>query len=160
MRFWVAAAMFAVLATSGQGAAEAQKRRTPYFASISASEARMRTGPGRNYPAIWLYRRAGLPVKVIEIYHEWRKVEDPDGSQGWMLANLLSEARTGYVLGDAAEMREAPSFTAKVLWRAAPGVVGRVSRCARGWCWFDVRGRMGYVEANRIWGVAPEELIN
>lgn len=150
----------AIGALAVPGAALADSARTPYFASIRASEARMRTGPGRNYPISWVYRRAGLPVKVVQTYHEWRKVEDPDGTQGWIQGNLLSETRTGYVLGDAAEMREAPRFGARILWRAAPGVVGRISRCARGWCWFDVRGQAGYVEANRLWGTMPDEVTN
>ena len=42
----------------------------------------MRTGPGRNYPGIWLYKRRDLPIRVIQIYPNWRKVEDPDGEQG------------------------------------------------------------------------------
>lgn len=140
-------------------AAPAQKAQTPFYMSIKASKARMRTGPGREFPAIWLYQRSGLPVRVLMVYREWRKVEDPDGAQGWIQANLLSETRTGFVMGTVAELLESPRFGAKLLWRAAPGVVGRVSKCARGWCWFDVMGRSGYVEVNRIWGVDRDEVI-
>ncbi|MBC7061460.1 hypothetical protein G6O49_24070, partial [Salmonella enterica subsp. enterica serovar Enteritidis] len=32
------------------------QRKTPYFVSIKAEKARMRTGPGRNYPSNWLYQ--------------------------------------------------------------------------------------------------------
>jgi len=138
--------------------AEAQKRSLPYFASIAAAKARMRTGPGRDYPASWLYQRSDLPVKVVDVYKEWRKIEDPEGTQGWMLVNLLSDTRTAIITGTNAELLEAPRFGAKILWRAAPGVIGRISKCARGWCWIDVHGRNGYVEANRIWGGAPEEM--
>lgn len=141
------------------GTGDAQQQRVPYYASIQASKARMRTGPGREFPATWLYQRSGLPVRVIAVYKEWRKVEDPDGAAGWMQANLLSEARTGYVMGSEAELLEAPRFGAKLLWRAAPGVVGRLSKCARGWCWLDVRGRGGFVEVNRLWGVDRDEVI-
>lgn len=137
--------------------AEAQTRKPPYYASISAGKARMRTGPGRNYPASWLYQRAGLPIRVIDVYKEWRKVEDPGGTQGWMLSNLLTDARTGFVLDQIVPMRAAPDAGARIDWRAAPGVVGRISRCARGWCWFDVKGRAGYVEAIHLWGVDPGE---
>lgn len=140
-------------------AALAQNRPLPYYASIEAGKARLRTGPGREFPASWLYQRAGLPVKVIGIYREWRKIEDPGGTQGWMQANLLSDKRTGLVLGSTAELLDAPRFGARLLWRAAPGVVGRVSKCARGWCWIDVHGRGGYVEVNRLWGVEREEVI-
>jgi SH3-like domain-containing protein len=141
-------------------AAPAQSRKTPYYASISAGQARMRTGPGRNYPASWLYVRSGLPIKVIDVYKEWRKIEDPGGTQGWMQANLLTEKRSGMVTGGIVALRDAPNAVARVLWRAEPGVVGRVSRCSRGWCWLDVRGRGGYVEQSRLWGVDPGEELD
>jgi SH3-like domain-containing protein len=137
----------------------AQQRKPPYYASIAASKARMRTGPGRNYPASWLYQRADLPVKVVEVYNDWRKVEDPDGTQGWMQVALMSPTRTGYVVGGIVELRDAPRGNGRINWRAAPGVVGRVSKCQRGWCWFDVKGRAGYVEQNRIWGTDPGEEV-
>ncbi|SOB86963.1 SH3-like domain-containing protein [Sphingomonas guangdongensis] len=141
------------------GAVEAQRRATPYFASISAGKAMMRTGPGRNYPASWLYVRAGLPIKVIDIYKEWRKVEDPGGTQGWMLGALLTETRTAIVVDTVLELRDTPRTGGRVQYRAAPGVVGRISKCTSGWCWFDVRGRAGYVEAIHLWGVDPGEEI-
>jgi SH3-like domain-containing protein len=136
------------------------QRTLPYFMSIKASKARMRTGPGRNYPASWLYQRAGLPVRVIGSYGEWRKIEDPDGTQGWVQANLLDDDRSAIVKGEVATMRAAPAPDAKVNWRAAPGVVGRISHCRAGWCWFDVKGRGGYVEQSRIWGADPAETVD
>jgi len=140
------------------GPAQAQ-RRPPYWASISAGKANMRAGPGKNYPTNWLYRRADLPIKVVDVYKEWRKVEDPDGTQGWMLANLLSEKRTAMVMGAVLEMRDAAQLNGRVLWRAAPGVVGRISKCRSGWCWLEVHGRGGYVEASHIWGLDPGEAV-
>lgn len=138
-------------------AADAQRRKPPYYASISAGQARMRTGPGRNYPVSWLYQRADLPIKVVDIYKDWRKVEDPGGTQGWMQVGLLADQRTAIVVGQALEMRASPNGTARVNWRAAPGVVGRISRCERGWCRFDVKGRSGHVQQARLWGVDPGE---
>ncbi|MBA15086.1 MAG: hypothetical protein CMN73_01860 [Sphingomonas sp.] len=156
---WLAACVSVVgLFALGLGDAEAQ-RQPPYYASISASEARMRTGPGRNYPASWFYRRADLPIRVIARYQDWRKIEDPDGTQGWMQVGLLSDTRTGMVVGVIAEMRSSPDFDAHVNYRAEPGVVGRISKCARGWCWFDVRGRAGYVEQSKLWGTDPGEQV-
>lgn len=138
------------------------QRKPPYFASIVAGKARMRTGPGRGYPASWLYQRADLPVKVLDIYDHgaWIKIEDPGGTQGWMLGSLVADTRTGLVLGQVAELRDGPREGGRIVWRVAPGVVGRLSKCARGWCYLDVRGRGGYVEANRLWGVEPGEVLN
>ena len=156
MRLLVTAA--ALLIPAAAIAQEAQK--PPYWASIRAGQARMRTGPARAYPASWLYRRADLPVRVLQHFKEWRKVEDPDGTQGWMQANLLSAARTAMVRGgEPMAMLDRPIAGARILWRAAPGVVGRVSACGNGWCRLDVKGRAGFVEQAGLWGVEPGETL-
>lgn len=140
--------------------ASAQDRETPYWASVSAGQARMRTGPGRNFPISWLYQRAGLPVRVVEVYENWRKVEDPDGTQGWMLVNLLSADRTAMITGDIRPLREAPQPNARVRYQAEPGVIGRIRTCRRGWCEIDVRGRSGFVEIAHLFGVEDDERVD
>ena len=156
-----AALLTIVAAVVASTAAEAQRTRDPpYMASIAAGRAMMRTGPGRNYPGTWLYVRADLPIRVVEIYRNWRRVQDPDGTTGWMLVNLLSDQRTAIVRGEAARpLHEAPDESSPVRFRVEPGVVGRVSRCAGGWCHFEVRGRGGYIRIDQTWGVAPDEAI-
>jgi SH3-like domain-containing protein len=139
------------------GPAQAQDERpTPYWASISAGKALMRTGPGRNYPATWLYVRPDLPIRVIETYPSWRKVRDPDGTTGWMLQRLLSDTRTALVTGPVPRpMHRDPAENSKVSYFAEPGVVGRLSKCSGGWCLLDVRGRQGYIRTEHIWGLDP-----
>jgi SH3-like domain-containing protein len=144
------------------GSAQAQnERKTPYWASISAGKAMMRTGPGTNYPATWLYVRADLPIRVVETYPNWRKVSDPDGTTGWMLQRLLSDTRTGLVTGAAPRPLHAdPGEGSRVRFLARPGVVGRVSKCNGDWCLFDVRGRQGYIRQDQIWGVEAGETLD
>jgi len=161
MRFVTTAIIIA--AATGLVAADVAaqtKRAVPYWASIGAGRARMRTGPARTYPASWLYQRADLPVRVIQVYKEWRKVQDPDGTEGWMQGNLLRETRTAIVRGnEPVAMRAQPSTGATLAWRAAPGVVGRISQCASGWCRLDVKGQVGFVEVGGLWGVSPTEAL-
>ena len=156
---FVAAALFAGLAF---GTAQAQKERpTPYWASIAAGKAMMRTGPGRNYPATWLYVRADLPIRVVETYPDWRKVEDPDGTRGWMLVRLLSDTRTAIVTGgEPRALHESADPGSPVRYHAEPGVVGRISRCGPDWCRLDVNGRQGYVRTSHIWGLNPGERLD
>lgn len=150
-----------LLAALAIGPASAQReRKTPYWASISAGKAMMRTGPGRNYPATWLYRRADLPVKVIETYPSWRKIRDPGGETGWMLQSLLSDQRTALVIGDEPRpLRAEPADSSPLRYRAEPGVVGRISDCESGWCRFEVGGREGFIQTGHIWGVDPGETV-
>jgi len=144
----VAAGLFA----GGQALAQAQQK-TPYWASIEESEARMRTGPSVEFPVKWVYRRQNLPVKVVAAHSVWRKVEDPDGDQGWMHVRLLSPKRTAVVVGsDIGALRETAAHTARIAWRVEPGVVGRIDECEKGWCRFENAGRYGYIESDRLWG--------
>ncbi len=156
----ICAAMVAMTMVGGLAHAAGPQRKTPYWASLSAGQAKMRTGPGRNYPANWLYQRQGLPVQVIEVYPGWRKVRDPDGAEGWMIGNLVSDQRTGMIKGGVADLRDGPNPGAKIVWRAEPGVVGRIDKCGAGWCRIEVQGRGGYVEQSRLWGVDPDEAVN
>lgn len=140
-----------LLAAVGSAAAQSDVE-LPYWASISVDEARMRKGPSPDVPVTWEYRRKDLPVKVIARHETWRKIEDPDGTQGWMAARLLSRTRTAIVTGEVRPMREEPDTSAAVAFRAQPGVVGRITDCKDGWCLFNVGGRKGWIQADHIWG--------
>lgn len=156
----LSALAIAALVPDPATAADATKRTLPYYASISASRARMRTGPARTYPASWLYQRQELPIKVVAIFKEWRKIADPDGTEGWMQANLLSGTRTAIVQGAGpVDLREKPNVGSRLLWRAAPGVVGRLSQCGNGWCRMDVKGQAGFVKIDGLWGVEASETL-
>jgi SH3-like domain-containing protein len=146
-------ALVAVAAAHAAYAADGEKK-PPYWASITAGKALMRTGPGRNYPATWLYVRGDLPVKVVETYPNWRKVQDADGATGWMLQRLLSDTRTALVTGaEPRPLHEGPDEHSPIVYRAEPGVVGRLSRCGSGWCMLDVKGRRGYIRTEHFWGL-------
>lgn len=139
-------------AVAGPAAAQSDPVKLPYWASISVDEARMRKGPSPDVPVIWEYRRKDLPVRVVARFETWRKIEDPDGTQGWMAARLLSRTRTAIVTGEIRPLREDASVAAAVVYRAEPGVVGRITECGDGWCRFDVRGRIGWIQTDHIWG--------
>ena len=133
--------------------AAAQDREVPYWATIRASELNMRVGPSANYKIDWVYKRQGLPVKVVMVIDGWRRIEDPDGAQGWVVARLLSPDRGAIVVGDRlAAMRDGPAAGARLKWNVEPGVVGALGDCRDGWCELNVDGHAGWVAADRLWG--------
>ena len=142
-----------IAALAAPSAYAQSQQKTPYWASIDEAEARMRTGPSTEFPVKWVYKRQNLPVKVVAVHSVWRKVEDPDGDQGWMHVRLLSPKRSAVVIGSGVgALREAPEGTARIAWRVEPGVVGRIDECDKGWCRFDNAGRYGYIETDKLWG--------
>jgi SH3-like domain-containing protein len=153
IKFTVGALMFAAAFFSATAATAQSQQKTPYWASIEEPEARMRTGPSTEFPTKWIYKRQNLPVKVIAVHSVWRKVEDPDGDQGWMHVRLLSPKRMAVVIGESiGVLRAEPQGTARISWRVEPGVVGRIDECDKGWCRFENAGRYGYIQTDRLWG--------
>jgi len=133
--------------------AAAQDVELPYWASIDTEEANMRVGAGEQFPILWVYKREGLPVRVVRLMQGWRYVEEPDGTTGWISASLLSRQRTAIVVGEGlAAMREEPSQDASLRWNLEPGVLGALGDCENGWCELDVERHVGWVEQSRLWG--------
>jgi SH3-like domain-containing protein len=154
-RFLLGAGIAAGIGAAGAALA-APAKPVPYWASLAQDEARMRVGPSLDYPANWVYRRRDLPVKVVQVLGQWRKVEDPDGAQGWMHVRLLSDTATAIVKADVAPLHEGASDGSRTLFRAERGVVGRLSDCSGGWCGFDIKGQRGYVKASDVWGATDK----
>lgn len=133
--------------------ADAQQRETPYWAAIRAEELNMRVGPSAEFPIVWVYRRPGLPLKVLRLREGWRLVEDPDGARGWVVARLLEDERGVIVTGKGyAPMRSEPGGAGDLRWRVEPGVVARLDECDGNWCRIRIGERRGWIEAARLWG--------
>ncbi|MBH1944126.1 hypothetical protein I5L01_07740 [Erythrobacter sp. YJ-T3-07] len=151
--FLLATGLALTIATLTATPAGGANRDTPYWATIDVTEANMRVGPSAEYRIEWVYKRKGLPVKVVRVREGWRLVEDPDGDQGWIAARLLSRSRGAIVIGKGlAEMHDSDAAGSAIKWKLEPGVVGRLGDCEENWCEFSVGERSGFVEANRLWG--------
>jgi SH3-like domain-containing protein len=132
----------------------AQDREVPYWASLRYDEVRMRVGPSEEYPIAWVFKRKGLPVKVVRVHEAWRLVEDPEGDRGWIARSQLDPERGVMVTGRAlAEVRAEASASSALRWRAQPGVVARLKGCRAEWCEVDIAGRKGWIARARLWGV-------
>lgn len=131
----------------------AQERALPYWATLRYDEVRMRVGPSGEYPIDWVYKRKGLPMKVVRMREGWRLVEDHEGAQGWIASSQLDPARGVLVLGAGlADLRAGPSAESTLKWRAEPGVVASLLRCRDDWCELNINGRKGWVQRARLWG--------
>ena len=140
----------------------AQERALPYWASLRYDEVRMRVGPSEEYPIEWVYKRVGLPVKVVRVREGWRLVEDPEGTQGWIASSQLNPARGVLVTGSGlTDVRAESSDASAVKWRAQPGVVATLLRCRAAWCEVDLatpaqrkdgQSLKGWISAARLWG--------
>lgn len=123
----------------------------PRFASLAAEGANGRRGPGLEHRVEWIYQRAGLPLLVTAENGPWRRVRDPDGAEVWMHAQNLATRRSVYVR-EAAALRRNAEPNARVGAYLNQGVIGALTGCDGAWRRVSVGGRVGWIEAERLWG--------
>lgn len=140
----------------------------PRYVSLKSDRVNLRQGPGTDYPTAWVYRRAGLPVEVIEEYEAWRKVRDSEGTTGWILSSLLSGRRTALVLPwelkpgaprPQIALRQNDSERAAPVAMIEAGVIADIQSCDGAWCYVVIETFRGYLEQTKLWGVYSKELV-
>ena len=146
-----------------------QSASNPRFASLKASEVNLRKGPGLDYPIAWVFRRAGLPVKIIREFEAWREITDAEGTKGWVLRTLISGRRTAQVLpwelkkGEprAQEpLSEWPGQGGRAIALVEAGVIADIHTCDGNWCNVSVGNFKGYISQRKLWGVAKGEVLD
>ena len=148
------------------GAASGQT--LPRYASLKFDRVNLRTGPGTEYPTVWVYRKAGLPLEITKEYESWRQVRDADGAAGWVLQSALSGRRTALIEPWATKPGTAPpsaavfaeaSEKARAIANVETGVIANVLSCDGKWCWVSVDQYRGYIQQKRLWGVYQAEIL-
>lgn len=124
----------------------------PRFVSLKGSEGNARRGPSLSHRIDWVFRHAGMPLRVTAEYGQWRRVEDKDGAGGWVHYSLLSGVRTAVVEADMAELRTRPDQNAAVSARAEAGAVVKLDRCQNEWCDVTGGGVSGWLPKAALWG--------
>lgn len=144
--------------TAAQRSTGASGLPLPRFASLAAPEVNVRTGPSTDHPVRWVYSRLKLPVRIVEEYDVWRRIEDPDGETGWTHSSLLSQRRTVLIKGPGIqEMRRSAAVDGRVVARVEPGVIGELVDCDADWCRIEVADERGWLPRDVLWGVSDAD---
>ncbi|MEM7507399.1 MAG: SH3 domain-containing protein [Pseudomonadota bacterium] len=166
-RFALAGMITVLMALSGPAAPALAQGETalgpvtnlklPRFVSLRSSEINVRRGPGLNYPKDWVFRRAGLPVKVVEEYGDWRRIVDSDDAGGWVYHALLTGRRTVLITAPQVLLRKRPTQTAEATVELRQGVVARLTACEQDWCEMTIEDFRGWAPKDALWGIENDE---
>lgn len=132
----------------------------PRYVTLKSNEGNARRGPGLAHRIDWVFKRAGMPLKITAEFENWRRIEDAEGAGGWIHYSLLSGTRSVLVTEDMVEFHSAPQADAPVLVQAERGVVARLLQCNAQWCRISADGERGWVRKQAIWGVESGEIID
>jgi SH3-like domain-containing protein len=134
----------------------------PRYAALGSNQVNLRIGPDLRYKIEWTYQRKDLPVQIVEEHQIWRRIRDPDGTEGWVQRPLLTSRRSFLVAGEERALRRRPEDNAEPVARLKPGVIGSLRKCDAdsAWCEARVGDYRGWIRRGEIWGVTAGEAVN
>ena len=132
----------------------------PRYVSLKSDNANIRVGPSKNYPIEIKYVKRNYPLKVLEEYEEWRKVEDFNNNIGWIHKSLISGIRTGIVLSnDSENIKLFNTVGGSVIGEIGMGNIVFLEKCKIDWCLVSSGNSKGWMDKKYIWGVKEKEII-
>lgn len=132
----------------------------PRYVTLKFDEANLRAGPGREYPVLWQYRQAGLPLMVDAEFGIWRKVVDHDGTAGWMHGSVLSLRRMALVQTNMAKIYADPDEASDVIALAERLALMELQSCPKAWCRVASDDVRGWIKRQVVWGVLENESLD
>ena len=139
--------------------------KVPRFVSLKSDRVNVRGGPSTDHKVKWVFRRAGLPVEIIQEFENWRRIRDSEGEEGWIFHSLLSGRRTALIgpwqrPGALVTLRKSPDEKAALAAKAQIGAQVDIETCEKNWCRVSAQKRSGWLKSNLLWGVYPDEEID
>ncbi len=164
MKKFLVLASLLLLPTSAAWAAEEVDNTShlplPRFAALRNDEVNMRAGPGFRYPIEWIFKRRGLPVEITAEYDIWRKVRDPQGTEGWVSKTELTGKRSVIVTGDNHDLFRSRRNDNIVVAHLKDGAIGQILFCAKDRCKVRFGEIKGYLPKSAFWGAYPNETFD
>ena len=132
----------------------------PRYVSLKSNDANIRVGPSKNYPIEIKYIKKNYPLKVLEEYEDWRKVEDFKKNIGWIHKSLISGNRTAIVLSnDNKTIKLLNTLEGNIIGEIGKGNIVFLEKCKIDWCLVSLGNYKGWLDKKFIWGVKENEII-
>ena len=125
----------------------------PRYVSLKVGKVNGRTGPSRQHPIAWQYRRKGLPLVVVAETEMWRKVRDVTGDESWIHKPALSGIRRVIVLEEATLHSKAKD-AARIMAILERNALLELEECNEAdWCKVkSADGLKGWTQRYKLWG--------
>ena len=123
------------------------------FLSLKKNKTNVRYGPGLDYPIKYIYRKVNLPVKLIDIKENMRRVVFLDNNSGWIHRSQLKPSNSIITLKEKILFKN-PSDFSKPVARLDKGRLLVIKKCENSWCNIKTDDYTGWVKTKNIWGSA------
>ena len=173
MKSYIPCILFILLVIVNNQTAYASKKSS-YWASLKYNKTYLRTGPSKDNKVIWVYKRKGLPLKILRKKNEWNEVLFPSGQKGWINSSQISKKRNIIIQNNKSFSEMALSKqkqititdkNSKTIAYVQEGVIATFHNCKKDLCKIELKVRkekyffknsyklLGYIKKEYLWGV-------
>ena len=173
MKNYILCILFFLFLIINNQAAYANKNSSSW-ASLKYNKTYLRTGPSKDNKVIWVYKRKGLPLKILRKKNEWNEVLLPSSQKGWINSSQISKKRNVIVqnkksLSDMALSKQkqitVTDKNSKTIAYVQEGVIATLNKCKKDLCEIELKIKKekyffknsyklsGYIKKDFIWGV-------
>ena len=173
MKNYILCILFFLFLIINNQAAYANKK-TSSWASLKYNKTYLRTGPSKDNKVIWVYKRKGLPLKILRKKNEWNEVLLPSSQKGWINSSQISKKRNVIIqsnksLSDMALSKQkqitVTDKNSKTIAYVQEGVIASLNKCKKDSCEIELKVKKekyffknsyklsGYIKKDFIWGV-------
>ena len=122
------------------------------FLSLKNSEVNVRSGPSKEYPIKFIYKKKFLTVEILDSWANWKKVKDFNGNSGWIHVSLLSGKKTAINKIKDSVIFTSDTIYSKPLVRVDRGRLLFIKKCKINWCKVNSGNYLGWIEKKSLWG--------
>ncbi len=125
--------------------------------AIHGDDINMRSGPGKKYKVIWKLGE-GFPLKVLKRSGKWLRVQDFEGTIGWVHKGVTSKSPHMIVKvhkksKKRINIRSGPGTNKRIIAKAYYGVVFKRLSQKNGWVRVRHAKKLtGWVKRSLLWG--------
>ncbi len=173
MKSYILCMLFFLFLIINNQAAYANKNSSSW-ASLKYNKTYLRTGPSKDNKVIWVYKRKGLPLKILRKKNEWNEVLLPFSQKGWINSSQISKKRNVIIqnnksLSDMALSKQkqitVTDKNSKTIAYVQEGVIATLNKCKEDLCEIELKVKKekyffknsyklsGYIKKDFIWGV-------
>ena len=123
-----------------------------YFLTLRFNNVNLRQGPSFEYPVKIFYKKKYLPVLVLDVSDNFRKIKDHENNTGWIHVSQLSKRKAALVYSDQIIMFRSSTIFSKPLVILEKGRLCLILKCNDDWCKVKTDKYSGWVKKNDLWG--------
>ena len=123
------------------------------FLSTKFNEVNVRNGPGLNHLLKYKILVEGYPLRVIDEFENWKKIEDFDGKIGWVSTSQLSIKKSIITLADKIYLYKFPSLNSKRIAIVEKNKVMNFIKEKGEWLLVESNNIKGWIKKDGTWGL-------